>query len=191
MDIIIIALIGVALYLVFAEVLKPNQKLTTEDTPQQDSIIQFPSENKEAQANSQLTQQEAQKQGLNSWLVSQVNDGKTITNEKGFIVANAIYEDKARITQDAQIYNILLREGVNTPIATNYTDDPLLISYLQAGASEATISSRPAANKEENILSRIASINTMYKQGAYAGKESNYTELLASLNAELSVLRSG
>lgn len=100
-----------------------------------------------------------------------IKNGNVAVTPNGYIKYDVLNEaGKPRMSQEAQIYNIQLREGVNTAMAVNYNNNPLDVAY-QTGSGGVFVSTRSAANSQEAEAARVANIRSIERMGGYTAEQ--------------------
>jgi len=108
-----------------------------------------------------------------SEIAQKVASGQVVYNDKGIVVANALNEKgQPRITQEAQVYNIKVREGAATEITPNLNNNPLDVGY-KGVSGQTYVSTRTAANATEARQAAQANIAGMVKSGQITQTEAN------------------
>jgi hypothetical protein len=195
MDIILLALIGIVLYLIGSSLMgaggaNKSPLSSPAITPASGASSAPPAQSAAAKTAAQkLTERQAQ----DALMVNAVNAGNVVLNAKGLVVADAVYKGLPRVTQQAMVYNIQKTEGINTPITTNVGGDPLLISVdksvqvtgkLPAGVTVSTQSQshlvgRAPTSDAEHLAARVANAAQVYAQGGYTKQQ--YEESLSKM----------
>jgi hypothetical protein len=163
MDIILIAMALIVIFILFSG-MKPSGGGSAAGDTSSKPTIQTTSNT----ASGLVSERDAQ----NYAMLQEIAKGNLVVNEKGLILADSIYKDRARISGAAQVSNILTREGANTTYYQNINNNPLEVAYtvgysitgpLPAGIranemnlTQTYVSARPPANELERRQAQLS-----------------------------------